>query len=188
MSDFDWPPIPYADYLRQQLDTITEYEYINPKLNRRYDPVVLGGNAMHPVIQRGDLVLIDTAIKQPEDGQATAVRVGGGRTLIGYWRANGGEPVLEQERTEKVIDLGEYPGWEVYGIVTKIIGRGIPPHPPAVEHVKVSPKMARYVVGKLLDDGKLSRKDLRRYLRDMRTEIADLERRLSVLRSEEAER
>jgi hypothetical protein len=39
------------------------------------------------------------------------------------------------------------------------------------------------VVGKL-EDGKLSRKDLRRYLRDMRAEIRHLERRLATLRGE----
>jgi len=29
--------------------------------------------------------------------------------------------VLEQERTEAVIDLSQYPNWSVYGVVTKII-------------------------------------------------------------------
>jgi len=82
-ADFDWPPVPYSQFLRQQLAEHTQYEYINPSLDRRYDPVVVGGNAMHPVIQRSDVILIDTGNKEPEEGQPVAVRVGGGRTLIG---------------------------------------------------------------------------------------------------------
>ena len=75
MNDFDWPPVPYSQFLRQQLAEHTQYEYINPSLDRRYDPVVVGGNAMHPVIQRGDVILIDTGNKEPEDGYPEAVSV-----------------------------------------------------------------------------------------------------------------
>ena len=67
MNDFDWPGVPYADSLRQQLGAQIPYEYLNPRVDRRYDPVVIGGHAMHPVIQRGDAILIDTGDKHPEE-------------------------------------------------------------------------------------------------------------------------
>lgn len=187
-NDVDWPAIPYADYLRQQLDGITQYEYINPKLDRRYDPVVVSGGAMHPVIQRGDVILIDTGLKEPEDGRPVAVNVGGGRTVIGYWRVRKGGPVLEQESTYKVVDLAEYPGWEVYGVVTKIIGRGIPPHPPVESrteegHMKdVTPGQAQYVVERLIKERRISRSDVKRYLADLGKEIGAIEERIRTLR------
>jgi hypothetical protein len=189
-ADFEWPPVPYSQFLRQQLAEHTQYEYINPSLDRRYDPVVVGGNAMHPVIQRGDVILIDTGNNEPEDGQPVAVRVGGGRTLIGYWRGQGGKPVLEQERTDAVIDLPRYPNWSVYGVVTKIIGRGIPPRPtpPDVALGSEEPRMdvttgqAQWVVERLLAERRISARDVSQYLDDMQGEIRDIERRLSDLR------
>ena len=189
-GDFDWPPVPYSQFLRQQLAEHTQYEYINPSLDRRYDPVVVGGNAMHPVIQRGDVILIDTGNKEPEDGQPVAVRVGGGRTLIGYWRDRGGKPVLEQERTEAVIDLSQYPNWSVYGVVTKIIGRGIPPHPnppdvalgPEEPRMDVTPGQAQWVLERLLAERRISATDVSQCLDDMHGEIRDIEQRLARLR------
>jgi hypothetical protein len=189
-GDFDWPPVPYSQFLRQQLAAETQYEYINPSLDRRYDPVVVGGNAMHPIIQRSDVILIDTGNKEPEDGQPVAVRVGGGRTLIGYWRDRGGKPVLEQERTDAVIELSQYPNWSVYGVVTKIIGRGIPPRPTAPDvalgrealRMDVTPGQAQWVIERLLADGRISAKDVNRYLDNMQGEIRDIERRLASLR------
>jgi hypothetical protein len=153
-GDFDWPPVPYSQFLRQQLAEHTQYEYINPSLDRRYDPVVVGGNAMHPVIQRGDVILIDAGNKEPDDGQPVAVRVGGGRTFIGYWHDREGKPVLDQERTDAVIDLSQYPNWSVYGVVTKVIGRAIPRRatPPDIAlrpeepRIDVTPGQARWVV------------------------------------------
>lgn len=189
MSDFDWPGMPYADYLRQQLAGATEYEYLNPQLHRRYDPVVIGGNAMHPVIQRGDVILIDTGNTHPEDGRAVAVRVGGERTVIGYWRGRDGKPVLEQERTDAVIDLAEHPGWSIYGVVTKIIGRGIPPHPPVESGTEearmadVTPGQATYVVERLIKERRISQADVNGYLADMGREIQDIEDRLASLRA-----
>lgn len=188
-DDFEWPPVPYAQFLRQQLAEHTQYEYINPSLDRRYDPVVVGGNAMHPVIQRGDVILIDTGNKEPEDGQPVAVRVGGGRTLIGYWRDQEGKPVLEQERTGAVIDLSQYPNWSLYGVVTKIIGRGIPRRttPPDVAlgpeepRMDVTPGQAQWVVERLLAERRISAKDVSQYLDDMQVEIRDIERRLTIL-------
>jgi hypothetical protein len=187
--DFDWPPAPYTEYLRQQLEAQTQYEYINPKLDRRYDPVVVGGNAMHPVIQRGDVVLIDTGNTIPENGRAVAVRVGGGRTIIGYWRGRDGAPVLEQERTAEVIDLAEYPGWSIYGVVTKIIGRGIPAQAPPADvalraeeaRMDVTPGQAQWVIDRLLADRKISHRDVERYVADMGREIQDIEARLASL-------
>jgi len=189
-ADFEWPPVPYSQYLRQQLAEHTQYEYINPSLDRRYDPVVVGGNAMHPVIQRGDVILIDTANKEPEDGQPVAVRVGGGRTLIGYWRDREGKPVLEQERTDAVIDLSQYPSWSVYGVVTKIIGRGIPPRSTAPDvalrpeelRMDVTPGQAQWVVERLLAERRISAKDVNQYLAGMQGEIREIERRLASLR------
>jgi len=189
-GDFDWPPVPYSQFLRQQLAAETQYEYINPSLDRRYDPVVVGGNAMHPIIQRSDVILIDTGNKEPEDGQPVAVRVGGGRTLIGYWRDRGGKPVLEQERTDAVIELSQYPNWSVYGVVTKIIGRGIPPRPTAPDvalgrealRMDVTPGQAQWVIERLLADGRISAKEVNRYLDNMQGEIRDIERRLASLR------
>jgi len=191
MHDFDWPPVPYTEYLQRELAAQTEYEYINPTLSRRYDPVVVGGNAMHPVIQRGDVILIDTGNTEPEEGRAVAVRVGdGGRTVIGYWRNRASGPVLEQERTDAVIDLASYSDWSIYGVVTKIIGRGIAPHPPDVASdaeearmADVSPGQAQYVIEKLLKERRVSAADVERYLREMRDEIADLERRIASLRA-----
>ena len=192
MNDFDWPSAPYTHYLQQQLAAQTEYAYINPTLNRRYDPVLVGGNAMHPVIQRGDVILIDTALTEPEDGQPVAVRVyPEGRTVIGYWRMRNGKPVLEQERTHAVISLAEYEHWQVYGVVTKIIGRGIPPHPPAppVEsaaeeaHMDVTPGQAQYVVERLIKERRISQADVNGYLAEMGREIQDIERRLAGLRA-----
>jgi hypothetical protein len=182
--------VPYSQFLRQQLAEHTQYEYINPSLDRRYDPVVVGGNAMHPVIQRGDVILIDTGNKEPQDGQPVAVRVGGGRTLIGYWRDRDGESVLEQERTDAVIDLLQYPNWSVYGVVTKIIGRGIPAHttPPHVALVSekplidVTPGQAQWVVERLLAERRISAKDVSQYLDDLQGEIRDIEQRLVSLR------
>jgi hypothetical protein len=189
-ADFEWPPVPYSQFLRQQLAEHTQYEYINPSLDRRYDPVVVGGNAMHPVIQRSDVILIDTGNKEPEDGQPVAVHVGGGRTLIGYWRDREGKPVLEQERTDAVIDLSQYSNWLVYGVVTKIIGRGIPRRatPPDVAlgseepRIDVTPGQARWVVERLLAERRISAKDVSQYLDDMQSEIRDIERRLAILR------
>jgi len=189
-ADFEWPPVPYSLFLRQQLAEHTQYEYINPSLDRRYDPVVVGGNAMHPVIQRSDVILIDTGNKEPEEGQPVAVRVGGGRTLIGYWRDRGGTPVLEQERTDAVIDLSLYPNWSVYGVVTKIIGRGIPPrsNPPDVAlgpeepRMGVTPGQAQWVVERLLAERRISAKDVSQCLDDMQGEIRDIEQRLAILR------
>jgi hypothetical protein len=189
-SDFDWPPVPYSQFLRQQLDVATQYEYINPSLDRRYDPVVVGGSAMHPVIQRGDVILIDTGDKTPEDRRAVAVRVDGGRRLIGYWRDRDGKPVLEQERTDAVIDLSKYANWSVYGVVTKIIGRGIPPRPtspdlaigPEEPRMEVTPGQARWVVERLLAERRISAKDVSQYLDDMQGEIREIERRLASLR------
>lgn len=189
-ADFEWPPVPYSQFLRQQLAEHTQYEYINPSLDRRYDPVVVGGNAMHPVIQRSDVILIDTGNKMPADGQPVAVRVGGGRTLIGYWRDRDGKSVLEQERTEAVIDLSQYPNWSVYGVVTKIIGRGIParPTPPDVALGPEEPRMdvtagqAQWVIERLLAERRISAKDVSKYLDNMQGEIRDIERRLASLR------
>jgi len=188
MNDFDWPGVPYADYLRQQLATQTEYEYINPRLDRRYDPVVIGGNAMDPVIQRGDVILIDTGNKNPEDGRAVAVRVGGGRTVIGYWRERGAGPVLEQERTDAAIDLAQYPGWSIYGVVTKIIGRGVAPHPPVESpaeeaHMDATPGQAQYVVERLIKERRVSQADVNGYLAEMGREIQEIEQRLAGLRA-----
>jgi hypothetical protein len=188
--DFGWPPVPYTEYLQQQLTAQTEYEYINPKLERRYDPVVVGGNAMHPTIQRGDVILIDTGKKEPEDGRAVAVQVGGGRTVIGYWRNRHGRPVLEQERTDAVIDLAEYPGWSIYGIVTKIIGRGIPAHAPPPDvalgteeaRMDVTPGQAQWVIDRLLAERRITAKDVSQYIADMQGEISEIERRLASLR------
>jgi hypothetical protein len=182
--------VPYSQFLRQQLAEHTQYEYINPSLDRRYDPVVVGGNAMHPVIQRGDAILIDTANNEPEDGQPVAVRVGGGRTLIGYWCEQKGKSVLEQEGTDVVIDLMQYPNWSVYGVVTKIIGRGIPHRPtspdvtlgPEEPRMDVTPGQAQWVVERLLADRRISARDVSQYLDDMQGEIRDIERRLSSLR------
>lgn len=189
-ADFDWPPVPYSQFLRQQLAEHTQYEYINPSLDRRYDPVVVGGNAMHPVIQRSDVVLIDTGNKKPEDGQPVAVRVGGGRTLIGYWRDRGGKSVLEQERTDAVVDLSLYPSWSVYGVVTKIIGRGIPPRPtppdvalgPEGLRMDVTPGQAQWVIERLLAERRISAKDVSQYLNELQGEIRDIEQRLASLR------
>jgi Peptidase S24-like len=188
-SDFDWPPVPYSQFLRQQVAAQTEYEYLNPQLDRRYDPVVVTGNAMHPVIQRGDVILIDTGNKQTEDGRAVAVSVGGGRTVIGYWRDHNGTPVLEQECTTKVVDLSEYPGWSIYGVVTKIIGRGIPPHTPVVgspleeARMNVTPGQAQYVVERLIKERRVSQAEVDGYVRDMEHEIEDIEQRLADLRA-----
>jgi hypothetical protein len=187
-GDFDWPPVPYSQFLRQQFAEHTQYEYINPSLDRRYDPVVVGGNAMHPAIQRGDVILIDTGNKEPQDGQPVAVRVGGGRTLIGYWLGRDGKPVLEQKRTDAVIDLSLYPNWSVYGVVTKIIGRGIPPRStdvafgPEEPRADVTPGQARWVVERLLAERRISAKDVSQYLDDLQGEIRDIERRLVRLR------
>jgi hypothetical protein len=191
MSDFDWPGIPYTHYLQKQLVAQTEYEYINPALDRRYDPVLVSGNAMHPAIQRGDVILIDTGLKDPEEGQAVAVRVyPKGNTVIGYWRMRNGKPVLEQERTRAVINLAEYDHWQVYGVVTKIIGRGIAPHPPdvaaepeAAPTADVSPRQALYVMERLIAEGRVSHADIRNYLREMQKEIVDLEQRIASLRA-----
>jgi hypothetical protein len=119
-----------------------------------------------------------------------AVRVGGGRTLIGYWCDRGGTPVLAQERTEAVIDLSQYPNWSVYGVVTKIIGRGIPRRatPPDVAlgpeepRIDVTPGQAQWVVERLLAERRISAKDVSQYLDDMQGEIRDIERRLASLR------
>lgn len=189
-ADFEWPPVPYSQFLRQQLAEHTQYEYINPSLDRRYDPVVVGGNAMHPVIQRSDVILIDIGNKKPEDGQPVAVRVGGGRTLIGYWRDRGGKPVLEQERTDAAIDLSQYPNWSVYGVVTKIIGRGIPPRPtppdvalgPEGLRMDVTPGQAQWVIERLLAERRISAKDVSQYLNELQGEIRDIEQRLASLR------
>lgn len=189
-ADFEWPPVPYSQFLRQQLAEHTQYEYINPSLDRRYDPVVVGGNAMHPVIQRSDVILIDTGNKKPEDGQPVAVRVGVGRTLIGYWRDRGGKSVLEQERTDAVVDLSQYPNWSVYGVVTKIIGRGIPlrPTPPDVAlgpeepRMDVTPGQAQWVIERLLAERRISAKDVSQYLNELQGEIRDIEKRLASLR------
>jgi hypothetical protein len=189
-ADFEWPPVPYSQFLRQQLAEHTQYEYLNPSLDRRYDPVVVGGNAMQPVIQRSDVILIDTGNKEPEDGQPVAVRVGGGRTLIGYWRDRKGKSVLEQERTDAVIDLSQYPNWSVYGVVTKIIGRGIPPRStspdvtlgPEEPRMDVTPGQAQWVVERLLAERRISAKDVSQCLDGMQGEIRDVERRLTSLR------
>lgn len=186
MNDFDWPPVPYSQFLRQQLAEHTQYEYINPSMDRRYDPVVVGGNAMHPVIQRGDVILIDTGNKEAEDGQPVAVRVGDGRTIIGYWRSRDGWPVLGQERTDAVIDLAQYPGWNVYCVVTKIIGRGIPPHPAPPDEalgteearMDVTSGQAQWILERLLADRRISSQDVQRYMADMGREIQEIERRL----------
>lgn len=189
MNDFDWPGMPYTDYLRQQLGAQTEYEYLNPRLDRRYDLVVIGGNAMHPVIQRGDVVLIDTGNKEPEDGRAVAVRVGSGRTVIGYWREREGGPVLEQEQTDAVIDLAQYRGWSIYGVVTKIIGRGIPSHPPVespaeeAHMLDVTPGQAQYVVERFIKERRVSQADVNGYLAEMGREIQEIEQRLADLRA-----
>jgi hypothetical protein len=188
VNDFDWPGVPYTDYLRQQLEGATQYEYINPNLDRRYDPVVVSGGAMHPVIQRGDVVLIDRGLKEPEDGRPVAVSVGSGRTVIGYWREREHGPVLEQVSTDKVVDLAEYPNWSVYGVVTKIIGRGISPHPPVVgssaEVVmeNIRPGQAQYILERLLRDKRITRAEVDRYAREMGQEIEAIERRIAELR------
>lgn len=190
-SDIEWPPIPYSQFLRERLDACTQYEYINPSLDRRYDPVVVGGNAMHPVIQRDDVVLIDTGMKQPEDGRAVAVRLEGGRkTVIGYWRSREGKPVLEQEATSEVIDLAKYPDWAIYGVVTKVVGRTIPAHPPASDvalgteeaRMDLTPGQAHWVIERLVADRRVSRQDVDRYVGDMSREIAEIEQRLASLR------
>lgn len=181
MSDFDWPGVPYTHYLQQQVAAQTEYAYINPALDRRYDPVLVGGNAMHPVIQRGDVILIDTGLKEPEDGQPVAVRVyPRGKTLIGYWRMRSGKAVLEQERTPAVINLDDYDHWQIYGVVTKVIGRRIAPRPAGPD---VSPGQAQYVMERLIAEGRVSHADIRKYLREMQAEVADLERRIASLRA-----
>lgn len=48
-----------------------------------------------------------------------AVRAVAVAPVIGYWREREGGPVLEQERTDAVIDLAQHPGWSIYGVVTK---------------------------------------------------------------------
>lgn len=190
MSDLEWPPVPYSQFLRQQLAEQTQYEYINPSLDRRYDPVVVGGNAMHPVIQSGDVVLVDTGKQHPDDGEAVAIRIDGGRKLIGYWRGRDGTPVLDQERTGAVIDLAQYPNWSVYGVITKVVGRDIRPRPASPDvalgteeaRMDVTPGQAHWIVERLLTDRRISAKDVNQYLADMQGEIRDIERRLSHLR------
>jgi hypothetical protein len=190
VNDFDWPPVPYTEYLQKELDRQTRYTYLNPGLDRRYDPVVVGGNAMHPVIQSGDVVLVDTGNTRPEDGCVVAVRVTGGRTIIGYWHPRDGNPVLEQERTDAVIDLARYPNWSIYGIVTKVIGRDIWPRPvsadvalgPEEGRMDVTPGQAQWVVERLLADRRISSKDVNQYLAGMQEEIRHIEQRLSDLR------
>jgi len=190
VNDFDWPPVPYTEYLQKELDRQTRYAYLNPGLDRRYDPVVVGGNAMHPVIQRGDVVLVDTGDTRPEDGRVVAVRVTGGRTLIGYWHPRDGNPVLQQERTDAVIDLAQYPNWSIYGVITKVVGRDIPPRPAAPDvaleaeeaRMDVTPGQAQWIIERLLADRRISAKDVNQYLAGMQGEIRDIERRLSDLR------
>jgi hypothetical protein len=190
VNDFDWPPVPYAEYLQNELDRRTRYAYLNPGLDRRYDPVVVGGNAMHPVIQRGDVVLVDTGNTRPEDGRVVAVRVTGGRTLVGYWHPRDGNPVLQQERTDAVIDLAQYPNWSIYGIITKVIGRDIPLRPAAPDvalepeeaRMDVTPGQAQWVIERLLADRRISAKDVNQYLAGMQEEIRAIEQRISDLR------
>lgn len=190
VNDFDWPPVPYTEYLQQELEAQTRYEYLNPALDRRYDPVVVGGNAMYPIIQPGDVVLVDTGNTRPEDGRVVAVRVTGGRTLIGYWHPRDGNPVLQQERTDAVIDLAQYPHWSIYGIITKVIGRDIQPRPASPEvalgpeeaRMDVTPGQAQWVIERLLADRRISAKDVNEYLAGMQGEIRDLEQRLADLR------
>ena len=191
VNDFDWPPVPYAEYLQKELDGQTRYAYLNPELDRRYDPVVVGGHAMYPVIQPGDVVLVDTGNTRPADGRVVAVRVTGGRTLIGYWHPQDGNPVLQQERTDAVIDLAQYPNWSIYGIITKVIGRDIQPRPaspdvalgPEEARMDVTPGQAQWVVERLLADRRISAKDVNQYLAGMQEEIRDIEQRLSDLRA-----
>jgi hypothetical protein len=190
MSDVAGPLVPYSQYLRDQLRAHTEYEYINPALDRRYEPVVVCGNAMHPVIQRGDVILIDTGNTAPENGRAVAVHVGGNRTVIGYWHSREDAHILTQERTDAVIDLGRYAEWSIYGVVTKIIGRGIPPRPPEIASgpeearmADVSPGQAQYVMDRLIAERRVSHADIQQYLREMQAEIADLEQRIASLRA-----
>ncbi len=190
MNDFDWPPVPYAEYLQKELDGQTRYAYLNPGLDRRYDPVVVGGNAMYPVIQPGDVVLVDTGSTRPEDGRVVAVRVMGGRTLIGYWHPRDGNPVLQQERTDAVIDLAQYPTWSIYGIITKVIGRDIQPRPASPDvaleaeeaRMDVTPGQAQWIIERLLADRRISATDVNQYLAGMQGEIRDIERRLAELR------
>ncbi|MEA2162187.1 MAG: Peptidase S24-like [Thermoanaerobaculia bacterium] len=190
MNDFDWPPMPYTQFLTQELDEQMRYSYLNPSLDRRYDPVVVGGNAMHPVIQAGDVVLVDTGKQHPDDGEAAVVRIDGGRKLIGYWRGQDGTPVLEQERTEAVIDLSQYPNWSVYGVITKVVGRDIRPRPASPDvalrteeaHMDVTPGQAHWIIERLLADRRISSQDVQRYVADMGREIQDIERRLASLR------
>jgi peptidase S24-like protein len=190
VNDFDWPPVPYTEYLRQELEAQTRHDYLNPALDRRYDPVVVGGNAMHPIIQSGDVVLVDTGNTRPEDGRVIAVRVTGGRTLIGYWHPRDGNPVLQQERTDAVIDLAKYPNWSIYGIITKVIGRDIQLRPalpdvalqPEAARMDVTPGQAQWVIERLLADRRISAKDVNQYLAGMQGEIRDIEQRLADLR------
>jgi hypothetical protein len=190
VNDFDWPPIPYAEYIQKELDQQAGYAYLNPGLDRRYDPVVVGGNAIYPIIQPGDVVLVDTGNTRPEHGRVVAVRVTGGRTLIGYWHPRDGNPVLQQERTDAVINLAQYPNWSIYGIITKVIGRDIQPRPaspdvalePEEARMDVTPGQAQWVIERLLADRRISAKDVNQYLAGMQGEIRDIERRLADLR------
>jgi hypothetical protein len=190
MNDFDWPPVPYTEYLRQELEAQSRYEHLNPAMDPRYDLVVVGGNAMHPAIQSRDVILVDTGNRHPEDGRAVAVRVDGGRTLVGYWQSQNGTPVLTQERTDAVIDLAQYPNWSIYGVITKVVGRDIPPRPTSADvalqpegpRMDVTPGQAQWVIERLLADRRISAKDVNQYLAGMQGEIRDIERRLSDLR------
>jgi hypothetical protein len=145
---------------------------------------------MDPIIQAGDVVLVDTGNTRPEDGRVVAVRVTGGRTLIGYWHPREGNPALQQERTDAVIDLAQYPHWSIYGIITKVIGRDIQlrPAPPDVAlepeeaRMDVTPGQAQWVIERLLADRRISATDVNQYLAGMQGEIRDIERRLADLR------
>jgi hypothetical protein len=89
-----------------------------------------------------------------------------------------------------VIDLAQYPGWNVYGVVTKVIGRGIPLHPAPPDvalgteeaRMEVTSGQAQWILERLLEDRRVSSQDVQRYVADMGREIQDIERRLASLR------
>lgn len=95
-----------------------------------------------------------------------------------------------RERTAAVIDLGKYPNWSIYGVITKVIGRDIRPRPAATDvalqqeeaRMDVTPGQAQWVIERLIADRRISAKDVSAYLADMQREIRDIEERLAGLR------
>lgn len=80
------------------------------------------GDSMTPELKNGWKVLVDTTLTKPVDGALVAVYIKDEGGVVGRWRRNGDQLLLEKSNpTYPPIPLGAPDEWTLWGTVTRIV-------------------------------------------------------------------